>query len=123
MLLRVGRPISVNEILDQLREKTLKINRVTVYRIIASFKREALIREIETCHGIHYYEAACEHHPVHPHFNCRLCGGMFCIKPFALLPLHDLLSKKYDFSVERININITGICGQCLNKPGAQLRT
>jgi Fe2+ or Zn2+ uptake regulation protein len=116
ILLRVGRPVCVTEILDQLKEEKLKINKVTIYRIINSFKREALIREIATCQGIHYYEAACVHHPVHPHLNCRLCGGIFCIAPFVFLPLRGLLSKKYDFSMEQINVNITGVCSLCLNK-------
>jgi Fur family transcriptional regulator, ferric uptake regulator len=84
-LIGAAGPLNVHDILAETRG-TLKINRVTVYRILASFREGGIIREIEAGNGISYYEMACLHNPIHPHFHCRLCGGLICMPPPDPLP-------------------------------------
>ena len=62
-------PLSAGEILTRT-DAGQKINRVTVYRILSSFRDNRIVRELPTDRGVKLYEMACRHHPVHPHFYC-----------------------------------------------------
>ena len=111
-LIGAAGPINVRTILTQTSGK-LKINRVTVYRILASFREEGIIREVEAGDGISYYEMACPHNPIHPHFHCRRCGGLICMPPLTLSQALGWFDRPYDFSIETVNVRITGLCGLC----------
>jgi len=114
-LIDAAGPLNVHDILAETRGK-LKINRVTIYRILASFREGGIIREIEAGSGTTYYEMACLHNPIHPHFHCRQCGSLTCMPPLTLSQAWDWLTRPSDFSVESINVHITGICGPCREK-------
>jgi Fur family ferric uptake transcriptional regulator len=111
-LIGAAGPLNVHDILAETSGK-LKINRVTVYRILASFREGGIIREIEAGNGISYYEMACLHNPIHPHFHCRLCGCLICMPPLTLSQAWDWFTRPYNFSVESINVHIAGVCGRC----------
>ncbi len=118
-LIHAGRPLNANEIFAETRSGfhqhpfETKINRVTVYRILSSFRESGIIREIETGHGTSYFEMACVHNPVHPHFRCRRCGSILCLPPLTLTQAWDWLAQPADFSVERIDVQLIGLCVQC----------
>ena len=105
-------PLNVRAILTGTSDRQ-KINRVTVYRILSSFKDGGIIREIDAGGGALYYEMACLHNPLHPHFHCRRCDRLICMPPLTLSQTWDWLTRPSDFSVESINVHITGICGVC----------
>jgi Fur family transcriptional regulator, ferric uptake regulator len=111
-LIGAAAPLNVRDILAETRGK-LKIDRVTIYRILASFKESGIIREIDAGSGTAYYEIACLHNPIHPHFHCRLCDSLICMPPLTLSQAWDWLTRPSDFSVESINVQIAGICGPC----------
>jgi Fur family transcriptional regulator, ferric uptake regulator len=114
-LIGAAGPVNVRDILAETRGK-VKINRVTVYRILASFREGGIIRQIEAGNGTAYYEMACLHNPIHPHFHCRRCGSLTCMAPLTLSQALDWLTRSYTFSVESIDVHITGICGPCREK-------
>ena len=111
-LIGAEHPLNVNEILEKTAGAA-KINRVTVYRILSSFRDNGIIREIETGHGISSYEMACTHNPLHPHFRCRSCGCIVCLPPLTLSQAWDWLAQPTDFSVEKIDVQLIGMCAQC----------
>jgi Fe2+ or Zn2+ uptake regulation protein len=112
MLIRADRPLNAREILEQTGAD-LKINRVTVYRILASFRKGGIIREIEAGQGMCRYEMACLHNPIHPHFRCRRCNCIICMLPLTLSQAWEWFVRPYDFSVEGVDIQLTGLCGRC----------
>lgn len=111
-LIRAERPLNAREILQETGAN-LKINRVTVYRILASFRDGGIIREIEAGQGMCCYEMACLHNPIHPHFRCRRCGCIVCMPPLTLSQAWEWFARPYDFSVEGVDIQLTGLCGRC----------
>jgi Fur family ferric uptake transcriptional regulator len=111
-LIDAAAPLNARDILIGANGK-VKINRVTVYRILASFREEGIIREIEAGNGISYYEMACLHNPIHPHFHCRRCDCLLCMPALTLSQAWDWFARPYNFSVETINVHISGICGRC----------
>ena len=115
MLIEAGGPLSAVDILGRMpREK--RMNRVTVYRILASFKKEGIVREIPCDRGINYYEMACRHNPVHPHYYCRRCRTLSCLPPMTLSQVWELFSAPSDFRIDNITVNITGLCKSCQKK-------
>jgi len=115
ILIHANTPLSVSDILKQLDQER-KMNKVTVYRILSSFKSEGIIREIPTDHGVNRYEMACQHNPVHPHVYCRICRTMTCMPPITLSQVWGLFAPPSDFRIDNINVNITGLCRTCQRK-------
>lgn len=114
-VIRAERPLNANEILENV-SREIKINRVTVYRILSAFRNNKIVRKIGLDHGVSHYEMACAHNPVHPHFCCRRCGRIICLPPLTLSQAWDWLSQPSDFSVERIDVQLIGLCASCRNK-------
>ena len=117
-LVHAQTPLRVKDILEQVCGDS-QINTVTVYRILASFKAEGIIREIATDHGVNFYEMACRHNPTHPHFYCRICRSLSC------LPEQVIRESRFEHlltgnqTVDGITLNLTGVCGTCnLSKDG-----
>ena len=115
ILIKADRPLSVKDIMKKNFGKNT-INKVTVYRALSIFKEEGIIREIQHEQRIKHYEMACRHNPVHPHFYCNVCKTMTCLSPLTLSQALDLFAKPYDFTIDNININITGVCSRCRSK-------
>lgn len=115
ILINTDRPLSASDVLKRNFGKK-KINKVTVYRILSTFKKEGIIREVPNARGIKHYEMACRHNPIHPHFHCSVCKTMTCLSPLTLSNALEWFAKPYDFIVEDISVNITGVCNRCRGK-------
>lgn len=98
-------------------EKTLgkEIDRVTLYRILASFEEKGIVHKIFDLQGTATY-AACaagcseaHHHDQHIHFICSVCNSVYCLDEISLpkikLPLN--------FSMQSLVINAVGLCADC----------
>jgi Fur family ferric uptake transcriptional regulator len=120
-LLKATTPLSVNTIRQSLETKA-RIDRVTIYRIISLFRQHGIIREIASAGGANYFEIATLENPLHPHFNCRNCGAFTCLAPLTFTQAPELILSKDDYSVDHIEINISGLCAYCRNtiKPQEQ---
>ena len=95
-----------------------EIDRVTLYRILASFEDKGILHKVFDLNGTATY-AICStkctsdhHHDQHVHFICSVCNSVFCLNEIALpkikLPHH--------FSLHSIAINAVGICDSCNKK-------
>ena len=112
ILLKSEAPLNVSCVRELLADKK-RIDRVTVYRILSLFKQRGIIREITSSGGVNFIEMATLENPVHPHFSCRSCGILSCLEPLTFSQSHQLISAKEDYSVDHIEINISGICSGC----------
>lgn len=112
VLFTAKKPLNVSSI-RQLLENKVNINKVTVYRILSLFRQRGIIREIASAGDVSYFEMATQEKHLHPHFSCRNCGALTCMTPQPLLKMSDFISAKEDYSIEYIEINISGICSFC----------
>jgi Fur family ferric uptake transcriptional regulator len=87
---------------------------VTVYRFLALLVRAGLAREIAGTDGVAYYEMACIHNPVHPHFECLSCGRLFCLPLFREEDAARVLGYGTGHCVESVSIVFRGTCSDCL---------
>lgn len=109
-------PLRAQEIHDTLRQ-TGEINRVTVYRILDLLVERGLIEKMTSGErSFHFGLAPNKHHKPHPHFYCRRCGSLECLRPETLsIDLHPL-QKTYPGKIEAVEIRVDGICKQCLRR-------
>jgi Fur family ferric uptake transcriptional regulator len=117
VLNRAEAPLTAGDVQLQLAADH-KVNRVTIYRILASYTQKGLIRQFESKRGVHYYERVEPGKQPHPHFNCRGCGEMFCMPSAS--ELWGKLAEQPDFEIE--SISISGLCNGCRSNGKGYLR-
>lgn len=122
ILAKADEPINIAAMKQALKSK-IGIDRVTLYRTLSLFKKHAIIREISSVNGTNYFELATLEHPVHPHFICRNCAKLSCLEPLTFSQASPLLTTDKDYSVEHIEINISGLCAGCRNATKLQKRS
>jgi Fe2+ or Zn2+ uptake regulation protein len=112
IIIRAAGPLSAAEILSRT-DPLQKINRVTIYRILSSFKERQIIRELPTDHGMNLYEMACRHNPIHPHFYCKTCRTMSCLPPLMLSHALSWFAGLNAVRIDDVHVNLRGVCQRC----------
>jgi Fur family ferric uptake transcriptional regulator len=95
----------------------LKIDRVTIYRILKSFEEDGKIHRIVGNDGKAYFavcrncsETHAHHLHQHVHFQCKTCNKVECLNAEITLPVPQ------GYSVDDVNVVLSGICGKCAVK-------
>lgn len=95
-----------------------EIDRVTLYRILASFEEKGILHKVFDLNGTATYAfcstkcSADHHHDQHVHFICSVCNSVYCLEEIAL----PKINLPTDFSLHSIAINAVGICDICNEK-------
>lgn len=89
------------------------IDLVTVYRVLSLLLEKGIIREIVGESGTSFYEKACEHNPVHPHFHCGECGKVYCLEPLTFEEGLILGRVGKGFRIASVSLDIKGVCDKC----------
>ena len=95
-----------------------EIDRVTLYRILASFEEKGLVHKIFDLNGTATYAICSEscsenhHHDQHVHFICSVCNSVYCLAEISVpkVPLPP------NFTLHSIAINAVGLCENCQKK-------
>lgn len=95
-----------------------EIDRVTLYRVLASFEEKGILHKVFDLNGTATYAfcstkcSADHHHDQHVHFICSVCNSVFCLDEIAL----PKITVPTNFSLHSIAINAVGICESCNKK-------
>ncbi len=94
-------------------QKALLVDKTTIYRNLKNLIKKETIREIKNSEGIGFYELNCKiHNPIHPHFECKICKKIFCLKPLKAEDVIALL-RYTENETNEIDIKLKGICNEC----------
>lgn len=92
-----------------------EIDRVTLYRVLATFEEKGILHKIFDLHGTATY-ALCStecnehhHHDEHVHFICSACNSIYCLDDIKLPKIE--LPKGYQ--LDSVGVNAVGLCAQC----------
>ncbi|MVZ64799.1 transcriptional repressor [Sphingobacterium sp. DK4209] len=95
-----------------------EIDRVTLYRILASFEEKGILHKVFDLNGTATY-ALCStkctehhHHDQHVHFICSVCNSVFCLDETAA----PKISLPHGFTLHSIAVNAVGLCNDCKEK-------
>ena len=108
LLVREGRPLSVQEIFEKMQRK---VDLATVYRMIHLLLELGLARKTGSPSGSALYEMESEHH--HHHIFCKQCGRMEEIEGCLLSALEKELSRKKRFTITGHTLEFFGVCHDC----------
>jgi len=107
-------PLSAGEIYKTLGD-TISINRVTVYRILDLLVERGLVQRLSGGGRAFVYGLApSDYHPAHPHFCCKSCGHLECLKPQSLHVDTRPMQHIFPGRIENIEVRVDGVCQTCL---------
>lgn len=103
-------PQSVLQIIEKLKKKNIKIDKVTVYRTLASFVELDLVEETQFKDKISVYELADHKH--HHHVQCESCGKIedICLDEKLLI---QAAKKSSSFKIISHHLEFFGLCKKC----------
>lgn len=110
-------PLNAQQIFETLR-RSHPINRVTVYRILEALVQHGLLERLSGGRAYYYGLAPNAHHQPHPHFFCRRCGRMDCLRPEAIALDLQPLERIFPGQIENVAVRVDGICKSCLATGG-----
>ena len=110
-LRRSSSPVDVEEIINFLRSKKLKTNKVTVYRNIEFLYKNKVVERLEFGEGKFRYEIKKRHH--HHHLICTNCGKIEEVKGDFLKKMEEEIYKNKNFKVTGHSLEFFGLCRSC----------
>jgi Fur family transcriptional regulator, ferric uptake regulator len=106
------KPISAQDVLQQLRERRCIINKTTVYRELAFLEHHGLIASIQFHERQKRYELS--NRPHHHHAICTMCGSVNDIRLSRELHNEErIINRKYGFSTTKHALEFFGVCEKC----------
>lgn len=114
VLIRYHGPFTKDEIFKQL--KTIKIDRVTIFRSIDAFQEAGIVRRCDFGDGpvrFEYQGIGAEHHH---HIICRRCGKVKDLKHCLAEGIEKFLQKA-GYSHITHSMEFFGICSKCMSTP------
>lgn len=104
--------ISQPELEKMLGKET---DRVTLYRILASFEEKGILHKVFDLHGTATY-ATCsqdctahKHEDQHIHFICSNCNSVTCLDETAI----PNIKVPANFTLQSVAVNAVGLCDKC----------
>lgn len=113
----VHQPLSHAQIETLLEaEAALRMDRVTLYRILDSLTTVGLLLKVVDARGVFRFSSAdaARAHESHVHFRCQTCSGVFCLD--AQPPLAPELPS--GFRLSAVEFGLRGTCPQCVQAAG-----
>ena len=98
---------------EGLRQEQVPVSLATVYRNLSRLSDEGLILELPDQGEGRRYDG--QNHP-HHHFFCTSCGQVFDLNIELPSSLKDSLLRDLPGEVTRLQLQLHGICNQCLNE-------
>jgi Fur family ferric uptake transcriptional regulator len=104
-------PLTIVEIITELRAKFVAVDRATVFRIMNTFSTKGLVYKLEFGEGKARYELASLSH--HHHLVCTSCGMIKDIKKCGIDSYSDELAKDTGFAIANHRVEFFGLCSKC----------
>jgi Fur family ferric uptake transcriptional regulator len=99
-----------NDLYDELKAE---LDLVTIYRNLQTLFEAGILREVMNRSDRQYFELACVHNPVHPHFYCSSCRRIFCMKSKKKYTSPKSINFDEGFLIQEAVLNYNGICPDC----------
>jgi Fur family transcriptional regulator, ferric uptake regulator len=106
--------VDAKELYRLVSQKDQTISLATVYRSLSLFKQVGLIDEHRLGRSRCCYEI--KQSLEHQHIMCKLCGKILEFESPLILQLINKLQDEMSFKVEKVELCIQGICGDCRQK-------
>jgi Fur family ferric uptake transcriptional regulator len=106
----LGRPVKVQEIVEQLVRDKVSVDQATVYRTLEIFVREGLVEQIDFRDGKYRYELQENHHH---HLVCNNCASVQEIEGELLSVDERKVLQDKQFLIQAHTLEFFGLCEKC----------
>jgi Fur family ferric uptake transcriptional regulator len=111
-------PFSVAELHCALEDR-LAVDLVTVYRFLNLLQEKGIVRCFRGPGNEQFFEKACVHNPLHPHFVCRKCGQLTCLKDLLFDDsVWRATLEEEGYHPEGVTLVVRGLCPRCAEEEG-----
>jgi Fur family transcriptional regulator, peroxide stress response regulator len=117
-MLRMGGHPSPEAVYERVRRAIPSISLGTVYKNIKTFVDTGLLREVSLHHGSLRLEANFE---PHHHLVCTRCRQIFDVPEKDLAPVKFRGVAPKGFRIQRISVELHGVCARC-STPASPVR-
>lgn len=115
LLQKEAYPMTIDQIVEKLKENKHPMNLSTVYRIVESLYDHHIIEKNYS--SVNNATLIQLHTPHHQHYLvCQMCHKMFPIENCPMHTIIDSIEDSKHFKVISHNLEIIGICEECQNK-------
>jgi len=114
-LAQAGGHLDAGEIYEHTRLRDPRLSLSTIYRTLAALKESGAVRELHLDQEHHHYEL--DNQDRHSHLVCLKCGRVIEVdgEPFAQVA--QAVGQAYGFDVAAAQVELTGLCAECRQKP------
>lgn len=110
-LRRTDQHPSAETVYAQLKQEIPDLSLGTVYRNLALFKQQGLIRSLGTVNGVERFDGIVE---PHVHFVCTCCGRIQDLHQIEIPhALSDAAANEAQARIEHCQLTFTGVCSLC----------
>ncbi len=104
-------PMDVVGLIQYLDTHSIKVDRVTVFRIVNALTQKGIVKPIQFNEGKLRYEHGekADHH----HFICQDCGSVEDISECTIDELEKDLRKKRGLLIKHHSLEFFGLCADC----------
>ena len=102
---------SAEDVHRMLQAEHPDISLATVYRNLALFKEQGLIRSLGTVNGVERFDGNID---PHVHFICTQCGSVLDLPEISVPEeLNSAVAQSSGGRVDNCQLSFTGLCGEC----------
>ncbi len=102
-------PVDVSQIIEHLRSKKLRTNKVTVYRTLETLVENGQVQKLEFGEGKFRYEIKREDHH---HLICTKCSRIQDFEDNYMEKLEKEVLKNRNFKVNYHSLELFGVCSK-----------
>src|SRR3954447_8247465 len=103
---------TANDLLNDARERDLKIGRATVFRTLDLLADQGALERLDLPSGEHAY-VACAPQDHHHHVVCRSCGASVEVSDSGLQAVVRHIGAQSGFRIDSHRLELYGLCPNC----------
>lgn len=111
LLEKLKEPVDIKTIAECLRRNEIKIDQATAFRMINTFTKKGITKQIQFEEGKARYELSSKGH--HHHLVCESCGKIKIALDNVVPKMEKEIQKTQNFLVKRHSLEFFGLCSNC----------
>lgn len=104
-------PLTVQTIIDFLRNRQIEIDPATAFRMVNTFTQKGITKQIQFYEGKYRYELSSKED--HHHLICQICGTIEDISDCGIKEIERQIKRKKKFQVKHHALEFYGVCQLC----------
>jgi Fur family ferric uptake transcriptional regulator len=105
-------PFTAARVVDEARDRGLRVGRATVFRTIDALERAGAIERLDLPNGEHAYVACAPAH--HHHVVCSACGRTAEVADGDLAALVGEIGRRTGYQIQEHRLELFGLCPDCV---------